>query len=141
MSHAETCRAHVGRIHAAGGADFREDPPRTRVYCWKTRLGRWPFEMQVDRFVLEVRCYLGDELFCTGRIPEEEADALLAPASGPGDPEATKALAAYVDAAVRSDSRRFLTPPHADRHPDRREEPRQQATIEAKPPRVMDEPA
>lgn len=141
MGHAVTVRSHVGRIHAAGGAEFREEDPGSGVCVWRTRLGRWPFEMQIDRYALEIRCYLADELFCTGRITEEESDTFLRPAKGPGDPQALEALRAYVDAAVRADTRRFLKPPHADRHPDRRADPRMDATIEPKPARKMDEPA
>ncbi len=143
MSRSETVRFHLDRLHDAGEASFAEDPPGSGsgVYLWRTRLGRWPFEAQVDRYALEVRCYLGDELFCTGRLPDEEADALIAPASGPGGGKALERLAAFVDGEVRSDSRRFLQPPHADRHPDRRADPRQDAAIRQKPPRRVDEPA
>ncbi len=140
MNYAETVRAMVGRIHSAGGAPLQERRPGSGVHVWKTRLGRWPFEFQVDRFALMVRVYLGDELFATGRIPEREADALLAPRAGPGDPEALRGLAEFVDAEFRADSRRFLKPPHADRHPDRREDPRQGSTIRALPGRLQDEP-
>ncbi|NUN52764.1 MAG: hypothetical protein HUU06_08265, partial [Planctomycetaceae bacterium] len=120
MTRAETVRALLGRLHAAGGADFVEDPPGSGVHLWRTKAGRRPFEAQVDRFGLEIRCYLADELFCTGRLFEDEADDLLAPSSGPGSAEALAELAAFVDREVAGDSRRFLTPPHADRHPDRR---------------------
>ena len=140
MSHAETVRSLVGHIHAAGGANFVEEPAGSGVLHWKVRLGRWPFEMQVDRFALEVRCYLADELFCTGRIPEDEIDLLMGTAKGPGDAAALAELAAFVDGAVRADSRRFLQPPHADRHPDRRADPLQKSAIEARPPRSIDTP-
>ncbi len=141
MAHAETVRSLVGRIHAAGGAAFVEEPAGSGVLHWKTRLGRWPFEMQVDRFALQVRCYLADELFCTGRIPEDEIDLLMTPATGPGDPGALAEMASFVDGSVRADSRRFMTPPHADRHPDRRSDLRQQSAIEAKPVREIDTPS
>jgi hypothetical protein len=141
MTLSETVRALAGRIHAAGGAPFAEDPPGSGVFAWRTRLGRWPFEMQVDRWAFEIRCYLADELFCTGRIPEEEADGLLAPVPGPGDAAARRELQALVEATVRGDPRRFLTPPHADRHPDRREDPRQRSTIQERPKRDVDLPA
>ena len=141
MDRASTVRALVFRLHAAGEAPFTEDPPGSGVNAWRTRLGRWPFEFQLDCYALEIRCYLSDELFCTGRISEDEADALRAPATGPGDPAARKELADLVDAAVRSDPHRFLTPPHADRHPDRRGDERQRPVIEAKPKRDVDLPA
>lgn len=141
MARADAVRALVFRLHAAGDASFAEDPPGSGVLAWRTRLGRWPFEMQLDRFALQIRCYLADELFCTGRIREDESDALLRPATGPGDAAARKELETLVDEAVRSDPRRFLTPPHADRHPDRRDDPRQRAVTEPKPKRVEDLPA
>ena len=141
MTRSEAVRAFAARVHAAGGAPFTEESAGSGLFSWKTRLGRWPFEMQVDRFALEVRCYLADELLCTGRIPEEEAEAFLRPAEGSGDPEALAGLAALVDAAVKDDSRRFMTPPHADRHPDRRGEERHRAAIQPKPPRKVDTPS
>jgi hypothetical protein len=141
MAHAHTVRALASRIHAAGGAEFREEDAGSAVFSWRTRLGRWPFEMQVDRYALEVRCYLADELFCTGRIPEDECDALLEPVEGAGDAAALEELAKFVDGAVRADTRRFLKPPHADRHPDRRADPRMESTIVPKPARRIDEPA
>jgi hypothetical protein len=141
MARSETVRAHVKAIHSSGGATFVEEPVGCGVFHWKTRLGKWPFEMQVDRFVLEVRCYLADELFCTGRLPDEEADDLIEPATGPGDPTALAALEAFVEGSLRTDSRRFLKPPHADRHPDRRADARQDATIRQKPERRVDLPA
>ena len=140
MNRAETVRALAARLHAAGGANFAEDPPGSEVYAWRTRLGRWPFEMQVDRWAFEVRCYLADELFCTGRIPEAEVNALIVPATGPGDAEALRSLAVLVEEGTNSDPRRFLTPPHADRHPDRREDPRHAATIAERPKRDVDLP-
>jgi len=141
MDRASTVRALVRRLRAAGDAAFAEDPPGSGVFSWRTRLGRWPFEMQLDRFALEIRCYLADELFCTGRIPEDEADAVLGPASGAKDPAAREELTALVDSATRADPRRFLAPPHADRHPDRRADPGQSAVIEHKPKRDVDLPA
>ena len=141
MTRAETVRALAARLHASGGAVLTEDPPESEVHVWRTRLGRWPFELQVDRFGLEVRCYLADELFCTGRLPEGEAEALTLESSGPGDPEALAELAAYVDAEVRGDTRRFLKPPHADRHPDRRSDATHAAAIRPRPERRIDTPA
>lgn len=137
MPRCETVRAHLVRMLPP----FAEDPPGSGVYVWRTRLGRWPFEAQVDRFALEVRCYLADELFCTGRLPDEEADALIDAGKGAGDERGREDLAAFVDREVGLDSRRFLQPPHADRHPDRRADPRMDPVIRQKPPRVMDEPA
>jgi len=141
VTRAESVRVLVSRLHAAGDAPFVERDPGSGVYCWTTRLGRWPFEMQVDRYALMIRCYLADELLCTGRIPEEEIDALVEARAGGGDPAARAELTALVDAAVANDSRRFLTPPHADRHPDRRLEERHRATIEPKPKRGVDTPS
>jgi len=141
VNRCETVRALIGRLHRAGGADFVEEATGSGVVHWRIRLGRWPFEVQIDRFALMVRCYTGDELFATGRIPEDEMEALLPSASGPGDPAALGDLQEYVDAEIRGDSRRFLTPPHAERHPDRRPESRHDAAIHAKPPREMDTPA
>jgi len=141
MARADSVREILRRLHAAGDASFAEEPPGSGVWLWRTRLGRWPFEMQLDRFALEIRCYLADELFCTGRISEDEADGLARPASGPGDPAAREELEALVAGVVRADPRRFLTPPHADRHPDRRDDPRQRAVIAPKPKRVEDLPA
>ena len=138
MTRAETVRTLVGRLHAAGGAPFTEEPAGSGVHHWHTRIGRWPFEVQVDRYGMEVRCYLADELFCTGRLPEDEADTLLASAAGRGDAGAHAALTAFVQEQMVSDSRRFLTPPHADRHPDRRGDPRHDAAIHAKPARRID---
>jgi hypothetical protein len=141
MARSSVLRPLVVRVHAAGGAPFTEEAPGSGLFSWKTRLGRWPFEFQVDRFALEIRCYLADELFCTGRLPEPEADGLLAPASGPGDPAALAEMERYVDDEVRGDSRRFLRPPHADRHPDRRAEPRHDAAIRPRPARSVDTPS
>jgi hypothetical protein len=141
MDRASTVRALALRLHAAGDAAFVEDPPGSGVFAWRTRLGRWPFEMQVDRYALEIRCYLADDLFCTGRIREDETDYLVAPSSGPGDPDARRELADLVDGATREDPHRFLAPPHADRHPDRRDDPRQQAVIAHRPKRDIDMPA
>ena len=141
MPRCETVRALVGRLHAAGGASFVEEPVGSGVHHWTTRLGRWPFEMQVDRYVLEVRCYLADELFCTGRLPDEEADDLIDPAPGPGDAATLAELEAFVEGSLRADSRRFLMPPHADRHPDRRADASQDAAIHQKPERRVDLPA
>ena len=141
MTRAETLRSLVARVHAAGRAPFVEEPAGSGVHHWSTRVGRWPLEVQVDRFVMEIRCYLSDELFCTGRIPEHEALALLDPAPGPGDAAAERDLAEFVDEAQKGDSRRFLTPPHADRHPDRRDDPVQRAAIFPKPARRIDLPA
>jgi hypothetical protein len=144
MSHAETVCSLVGRIHAAGGAEFVEETPGCGVHSWWTRLGRWPFEMQVDRYAREVRCYLADELLCTGRISEDEANSLAWPPAGGPDPGAAaaalKELAGFVDGVVRTDTRRFLAPPHADRHPDRRADPRMESTIVPKAPRKVDTP-
>ncbi len=145
MSHAETIRELAARVHAAGGAEFVEETPGCGVHFWRTRLGRWPFEMQVDRYAREIRCYLADELLCTGRIPEDEANLLVWPAGVPADPGAAAGalaeLETFVDGVVKADTRRFLAPPHADRHPDRRADPRMEATIVPKPPRKMDTPA
>ena len=141
MTRAETVRALAARLHAAGDAPFAERDAPSGVWIWRTRLGRWPFEMQVDRYALEIRCYLADELFCTGRIHEGELNALISPAKGSGDAAARKELQDLVEAAVARDSRRFLTPPHADRHPDRRAEERHQATIVPKPKRGVDTPS
>lgn len=141
MARAPAVRALATRIHAAGGAPFAELDPGSGVFSWRTRLGRWPFEMQVDRYALMVRCYLADELFCTGRIPEDEMNLLLTPASGGGDAAALAELASLVDAEVGADSRRFLKPPHADRHPDRRADPAHASTVAPKPERRVDLPA
>ncbi len=141
MARAETIRPLAARIRAAGGLRLEEEAPGSGLLSWKTRLGRWPFELQVDRFALEIRCYLADELFCTGRIPEDEIDALMGPA-GAGDPGAPLAeLAAYVDGEVRGDTRRFMIPPHAERHPDRRADPRMEKVTAQKPVRGIDLPS
>ena len=137
MTRSETVRTLAPRI----GASFREEAPGSGLLSWKTRLGRWPFELQIDRFALEVRCYLSDELFCTGRIPEDEVDALMSGSGSDGDAAALKELADYVDSEVGADSRRFLLPPHADRHPDRRADSRQAAVTEQRPGRRVDEPS
>jgi hypothetical protein len=137
MTRSETIRTLAAKI----GPPFREDPVGSGVFHWKTRLGRWPFELQVDRFALELRCYLADELFCTGRIPEDEVDGLFAASGGALDAAVVKELAEFVDASVGADSRRFLAPPHADRHPDRRADSRQASVTEAKPGRKSNEPA
>ena len=141
MTRAESVRTLAQRLHSAGDAPFIERDAGSGVYVWTTRFGRWPFEMQVDRYALEMRCYLADELFCTGRVHETELNALISPADGPGDPAARAELMALIDAAVARDSRRFLTPPHAERHPDRRAEDRHQATIVPKPKRGVDTPS
>jgi hypothetical protein len=141
MSHAETLRPLAARIHAAGGSTYVEEAPGSGLLSWKTRLGRWPFELQIDRYALEIRCYLADELFCTGRIPEDEIDLLLGP-PGSGDPgPALAELGAYVDGAVRGDTRRFMMPPHAERHPDRRDDRRMDRITAQKPGRDIDEPS
>jgi hypothetical protein len=144
MSRAETVRSLVGRIHAAGGAEFIEETPGCGVHFWRTRLGRWPFEMQVDRYAREVRCYLADELLCTGRISEDEANSFAWPPGAGADPGAAaaalKELAVFVDGVVRADTRRFLAPPHADRHADRRADPRMDSTIAQKAARKVDTP-
>jgi hypothetical protein len=141
MTHTQRIRQIVSRLHAAGGTRFVEDPPGGQVFSWRTRLGRWPFEVQADRYALMVRCYLGDELFSSGRMTEREAEAFAQPTSGPGDAAALAELAAFVDEVVKDNSRRFLRPPHAERHPDRRLDPRQDATVRALPGRRIDEPA
>lgn len=141
MSRAETIRPLAARIHAAGGMPLVEEAAGSGVLAWTTRLGRWPFELQVDRYALEIRCYLADELFCTGRIPEDEIDALMAP-PGAGDPAAALAdLGAFVDAEVRGDTRRFMIPPHAERHPDRRDDRRMDRVTAQKPVREIDLPS
>jgi hypothetical protein len=138
---AETVRPLAARIHAAGGLSFTEEAAGSGLYSWKTRLGRWPFEFQVDRYALEIRLYIGDELFCTGRIPEDEIDVLLAPGgAGDGGP-ALEELRAFVDSEVGADTRRFLMPPHAERHPDRRDDPRMTKVTSQKPARDVDTPA
>jgi len=136
----ETLRSHLVRLHVAGGAPFAEDSPGSGVFSWRAVLGRWPVEVQVDRYAQMVRCYVGDELFGTGRVPERESQALVSPASGPGDGAALAAMADFVDAEIRSDSRRFLRPPHADRHADRRQDARQESVVRALPGRRVDEP-
>jgi len=141
MARALTVREFASRIHAAGGIAFVEEAPGSGLLSWKTRLGRWPFELQVDRFALEIRCYLADELFCTGRIPEDEIDALMAP-SGTGDASPIlKELGDFVDAAIRGDTRRFMIPPHAERHPDRRDDHRMDKVTSQKPVRGIDLPS
>ncbi len=140
MRHSDRVREWVRRIHAAGGAEFVERDPGSGVYCWRVPLGKWPFEVQADRFAVQIRCYVGDELFCTGRLQESDVDELMAPRSGGGDGAALQELAAFVDGVLKADSRRFLRPPHADRHPDRRSDARQGATIRALPGRAVKEP-
>jgi hypothetical protein len=142
MTHAERIRALAWRLHEAGGTAFVEDSAGSQVYSWKLKAGRWPLEIQADRYALMVRAYLGDELLCTGRMTEQEAEFLARPMpAGRGDPEAMAELAQFVEEFVAGNSRRFLRPPHADRHPDRRLDPRQQATVRALPGRRIDEPA
>jgi len=141
MPRAETVRALAARIHAAGGTAFVEEAPGSGLLSWSTRLGRWPFELQVDRFALEIRCYLADELFCTGRIPEDEVDVLMAPPSGGDAAPALAELGAFVDAEVRGDTRRFMIPPHAERHPDRRDDRRMDKVTSQKPARRIDLPS
>jgi hypothetical protein len=140
MAHADTVRALLRRLQAAGGLAFAILDPESEVYSWRTRLGRWPFEVQIDRYALQIRCYVGEELFCTGRINEDELVLLIEPSTGSGDAAALAELIEFVDGVVKANSRRWLRPPHADRHPDRRAEDRQSATIKALPGRTIHEP-
>ncbi|MHC4821440.1 MAG: hypothetical protein ACYTDX_06940 [Planctomycetota bacterium] len=142
MSHSIQMRNFLLRLHAAGGLQFIEDGESSGQFHWRvTLLDRWPLEVQIDRWALMIRCYVGDELLCTGRVREEEADQVIAPSSGSGDAAVLQELAEFVDGVMRSDSRRFLQPPHADRHPDRRSDPEHDATIRSLPGRTDHKPA
>jgi hypothetical protein len=142
VARADTVRSLITRIHAAGGCVLAEEAPGSGLISWSIRLGRWPFEVQVDRYALELRCYLADDLFCTGRISEDEVDVLMGKAAGGGDPSAAlEELRAFVDAEVKGDTRRFMIPPHAERHPDRRDDRRMDATTAQKPGPTVDRPS
>ncbi len=142
MTHAQQMRSLVHRLHASGGVQFVEDGEHSGQFHWRvTLMDRWPLEVQVDRWALMIRCYVGDELLCTGRIREEEADEVIGAASGSGDAAVLQEMAEFVDGVMREDSRRFLQPPHADRHPDRRLDPEHEATIRALPGRTDHKPA